>query len=126
MAPDTVPARTVAILDDPETAPHASRMVRVMEDAAKSIGVAVRDAPCHDDTEIEAVMAALAQGGGGLLGSRTPISDKPASVGTMCFPLVIKKPCFFSPPMISARVAGVPMPLASFRRSRRTSSSTKR
>ena len=28
--------------------------------------------------------------------------------------------------MISARVAGVPMPLASFRRSRRTSSSTKR
>ena len=33
---------------------------------------------------------------------------------------------FLQPPMISARVAGVPMPLASFRRSRRTSSSTKR
>jgi hypothetical protein len=38
----------------------------------------------------------------------------------------IRKPCFFSPPMISARVDGVPMPLASFNRSRRTSSSTKR
>ena len=44
----------------------------------------------------------------------------------MCFPWAIRKPCFFNPPMISARVAGVPMPLASFRRSRRTSSSTKR
>ena len=55
-----------------------------------------------------------------------PNSDKPASVGTMCFPWAIMKPCFFSPPMISARVAGVPMPLASFRRSRSTSSSTKR
>jgi putative ABC transport system substrate-binding protein len=40
-------------------------MVRVMEEAAKSIGVAVRDAPCHDDTGIEAVMVALAKGGGG-------------------------------------------------------------
>jgi ABC-type uncharacterized transport system substrate-binding protein len=61
----TPPARTVAILYNPETAPYASRMVRVMEDVAKSIGVAVRDAPCHDDTEIKAVMAALARGGGG-------------------------------------------------------------
>jgi putative tryptophan/tyrosine transport system substrate-binding protein len=61
----TPPARTVAILYNPETAPYASRMVRVMEDAAKSIGVAVRDTPCHDDIGIEAVMAALAQGGGG-------------------------------------------------------------
>ena len=47
-------------------------------------------------------------------------------MGTMFFPWAIRKPCFFSPPMISARVAGVPMPLASFSRSRRTSSSTKR
>jgi putative tryptophan/tyrosine transport system substrate-binding protein len=44
----TPPARTVAILYNPETAPYASRMVRVMEDVAKSIGVAVRDAPCHE------------------------------------------------------------------------------
>jgi putative ABC transport system substrate-binding protein len=61
----TPPARTVAVLYSPETAPFASRMVRAMEEAAKSAGVAVRDAPCRDDTEIEAVMAALAQGGGG-------------------------------------------------------------
>src|SRR5829696_8855274 len=42
---------------------------------------------------------------------RTPNSDKPVSVGTMCFPWAIKKLCFLSPPMISARVAGVPMAL---------------
>ena len=61
----TPPATTVAILYNPETAPYASQMVRTMEDAAKSIGVTVRDAPCHDDTAIEAVMAALPHGGGG-------------------------------------------------------------
>ena len=55
-----------------------------------------------------------------------PNSDRPVSVGTMCFPWAIRKLCFLSPPMISARVAGVPMPLASLRRSRKTSSSTKR
>jgi hypothetical protein len=37
------------------------------------------------------------------------------AVGKACFPWATRKPCFFSPPMISARVAGVPMPLASFR-----------
>src|SRR5215467_1437503 len=58
--------------------------------------------------------------------SRTPNSDSPVSVGRMFFPWAIRKPCLFSPPMISARVAGVPMPLASFKRSRRSSSSTKR
>jgi hypothetical protein len=30
-----------------------------------------------------------------------PESDKPASVGTMCFPWAIRKPCFFSAPMIT-------------------------
>jgi hypothetical protein len=34
-----------------------------------------------------------------------PNSDRPASVGTMCFPWAIRKPCFFSPPMISALLA---------------------
>jgi putative ABC transport system substrate-binding protein len=63
----TPPAATVAILYNPATAPYASRMVRAMEDAAKSIGVTVRDAPCHDDAGIEAVMAALPRGSGGLL-----------------------------------------------------------
>src|SRR5262249_16936444 len=49
------PTTAVAILYNPATAPYASRMVRAMEDAAKSIGVAVRDAPCHDAAGIEAV-----------------------------------------------------------------------
>jgi putative ABC transport system substrate-binding protein len=64
----TPPPAIVAILYNPDTASYASRMLRAMEDAAKSFGVAIRDAPCHDDAGIEAVMAALAQGGdGGLL-----------------------------------------------------------
>jgi putative ABC transport system substrate-binding protein len=62
------PATIVAVLYNPETAPYASRMLRAIDDAARSIGVTVRDAPCHDDTGIEAVMSGLASsGGGGLL-----------------------------------------------------------
>src|SRR3984957_10738086 len=57
---------------------------------------------------------------------RTPNSDSPVSVGTMFFPWATRKACFLSPPIISARVAGVPIPLACFSRSRNTSSSTKR
>jgi putative ABC transport system substrate-binding protein len=60
----TPPTTAVAILYNPATAPYASRMVRAMEDAAKSIGVAVRDAPCHDAAGIEAVIAALPRRGG--------------------------------------------------------------
>ena len=59
----TPPAATVAVLYNPATAQYAGHMLRAMDDGAKSIGVTVRDAPCHDDTEIEAVMATLAQGG---------------------------------------------------------------
>ena len=59
------PARTVAVLYNPATATYGSRMVRAIEDGAKSIGVAVHDAPCHDDAGIEAAMIALPQGGGG-------------------------------------------------------------
>ena len=58
------PATTVAVIYNPEIAPYASHMVQAMEEAAKSIGIAVRNAPCHDDTGIEAVMASLPQGGG--------------------------------------------------------------
>src|SRR5215472_7670397 len=45
---------------------------------------------------------------------RTPNKDRPVSVRAMFLPWAIRKSCLFSPPMISARVAGVPMPLASF------------
>jgi putative ABC transport system substrate-binding protein len=62
------PAKTVAVLYNPKTAPYASRMLLAMQEAANSIGVVVRDAPCHDDAGIEVVMAALAkEGAGGLL-----------------------------------------------------------
>ena len=57
---------------------------------------------------------------------RTPNNFNPVSVGTMFLPWTIRNSCRFNPPMISARVAGVPMPLASFSLSRRTSSSTNR
>jgi putative tryptophan/tyrosine transport system substrate-binding protein len=59
------PATTVGVIYNPETAPYANHMVQAMEEAAKSIGVAVRNAPCRDDAGIESVMASLAQGGGG-------------------------------------------------------------
>jgi putative ABC transport system substrate-binding protein len=36
-----------------------------MEDGGKSFGVSLRDAPCHDDADIDKVITALAQGGGG-------------------------------------------------------------
>jgi putative ABC transport system substrate-binding protein len=58
------PATTVAVLYNPETAPYAGHMVQAMEEAAKSIGITVRNAPCHNDAEIEAVMTSLPQGGG--------------------------------------------------------------
>jgi putative tryptophan/tyrosine transport system substrate-binding protein len=62
------PAATVAVLYNPESAPYAGRMVRAMDDAAKSLGVVLRDAPCHDDGEIQAMMSALARDGrGGVL-----------------------------------------------------------
>ena len=64
----TPPAATVAVLYNPESAPYAGRMVRAMDDAAKALGVVLRDAPCHDDGEIQAMMGALARDGrGGLL-----------------------------------------------------------
>jgi putative ABC transport system substrate-binding protein len=64
----TPQATTVAVLYNPETAPYGSLMVRLLENAAPSIGVTVQDAQCHDDAGIEAVMASLSRGGnGGLL-----------------------------------------------------------
>jgi putative tryptophan/tyrosine transport system substrate-binding protein len=62
------PAQTVAILYNPDSAPYAARMLRALEKGAKAFGVTVRDGPCHDDAEIEALLASLARNGsGGLL-----------------------------------------------------------
>jgi putative ABC transport system substrate-binding protein len=62
------PAANVAVVYNPDTAPYAALMVRAVRDAAKSLAVAVRDAPCHNEEEIEATMAGLARDGhGGLV-----------------------------------------------------------
>jgi putative tryptophan/tyrosine transport system substrate-binding protein len=72
----TPPARTVAVLYNPQTGTYASRMLSALEPAARSMGVTLRDAPCRDDAEIEAVMASLAQAGGaGLLTIAEPFNQ---------------------------------------------------
>ena len=64
----TPPVARVAVVFNPATAPFAGLMLRVIEESAASLGVAVRAAPCRDDDEIEAVMAGLArEERGGLL-----------------------------------------------------------
>jgi putative ABC transport system substrate-binding protein len=72
----TPPARTVAVLYNPQTGTYASRMLAAIEPAARSMGVTLRDAPCHDDAEIEAVMVSLARAdGGGLLTIAEPFTQ---------------------------------------------------
>jgi putative ABC transport system substrate-binding protein len=72
----TPPARTVAVLYNPQTGTYASRMLAAIEPAARSMGVTLRDAPCHDDADIEAVMVSLAQAdSGGLLTIAEPFTQ---------------------------------------------------
>jgi putative ABC transport system substrate-binding protein len=64
----TPPVAHAAVLFNPATAPFAPLYMHTLEDAAASLGVTVRAAPCRDDAEIEAMMAALAgEARGGLL-----------------------------------------------------------
>jgi putative ABC transport system substrate-binding protein len=64
----TPPVAHVAALYNPDTAPYAGLMVRSIRDAAKSLSLTVRDAPCRNDEEVEATMTALANHGrGGLV-----------------------------------------------------------
>jgi putative ABC transport system substrate-binding protein len=64
----TPPVARVAVLFNPTTAPFAGLMLRVTEESARSLAVAVRAAPCHDDAEVEALIAGLArEERGGLL-----------------------------------------------------------
>jgi len=55
------PVARAAVLFNPATTPFADMMVRVIEESAPSLAVAVRAAPCHDDAETEAKMSALAR-----------------------------------------------------------------
>jgi putative ABC transport system substrate-binding protein len=55
----TPPAAHVAVLFNPVTAPFAGLMLRVIEEAAPSLAVAVRAAPCRGDADLAAIMAEL-------------------------------------------------------------------
>jgi putative ABC transport system substrate-binding protein len=62
------PVTSVAVLYNPATAPYAALMMRAIEDAAPSFAITAKTAPCHDDAEIERVIAELApEKRGGLL-----------------------------------------------------------
>jgi putative ABC transport system substrate-binding protein len=64
----TPPVARVAVLFNPSTAPFAGLMLRVIEESARSLAVEVRAAPCHEDAEVEALIAGLArEERGGLL-----------------------------------------------------------
>jgi putative ABC transport system substrate-binding protein len=55
------PVARVAVLSNPETAPYARLMLPSLVDAAPAFGVAVLPAEVHEPSEIDAVMAELAQ-----------------------------------------------------------------
>ncbi len=55
------PVARVAVLFNPATAPYAGLMLSAIEEAAATLKVAVRAAPCGDDAEIEPMMAGLAR-----------------------------------------------------------------
>jgi putative tryptophan/tyrosine transport system substrate-binding protein len=62
------PVSRASVLFNPETAPFAGTMVRAIEMAAPSFGVAARPMPCRDDAGIESMMEQLAlEGGGGVV-----------------------------------------------------------
>ena len=58
----------VAVLFNPETSPQTAQMLHVVENAAPTVAMAVRPAPCRDDASITAALADLArEENGGLL-----------------------------------------------------------
>ena len=64
----TPPVTRVAMLFNPATTPYANLILQAMEEAAPSFAVAVRAAPVNSDSEVDAMMAALArEGRGGVL-----------------------------------------------------------
>ncbi len=56
----TPPVGRVAVLYNRANAPYSGLMLHAIEEAARSLAVAVRAAPVNDDAEIEAMMAGLA------------------------------------------------------------------
>jgi putative tryptophan/tyrosine transport system substrate-binding protein len=56
----TPPVERAAVLYNPPTAPFAGLMLRTIQEAAPTIGIAVRVTPFHDDAEIELLMTEFA------------------------------------------------------------------
>jgi restriction system protein len=66
----------VAVIFNPDTAPHAPMFNRAIEAAAPSFGITVTLAPVHDDAGIEAAIATHArEPGGGLINFPESFSD---------------------------------------------------
>ena len=62
------PIAHMAVLFNPATARYSGLILRNIEQAAPTLGLAVRAAPVNDESEVEAIMADLArEGRGGLL-----------------------------------------------------------
>jgi ABC-type uncharacterized transport system substrate-binding protein len=55
------PVARAAVLFDPKTALYAGLMLREIEEAARSLAVAVQAAPCSDYADVAALMAGLAR-----------------------------------------------------------------
>ena len=64
-----------AALFNPATTPYAALYLNVLREIAPASAVAVEAAPCHDDAEIEAAVAHLAQRRGGLIVLPNAFSD---------------------------------------------------
>jgi putative ABC transport system substrate-binding protein len=69
------PVARAAVLFDPKTALYAGLMMREIEQAARSLAIAVRAAPCSDYAEVAALMAGLSRERGGLLVLRGTFTD---------------------------------------------------
>jgi putative ABC transport system substrate-binding protein len=67
-------SKRIAVIFNPETAPYTQRYLHPFEDAARSFAVEPVTAPVHSDTEIESVIAALAQSEGGMIVMTDPFT----------------------------------------------------
>jgi putative tryptophan/tyrosine transport system substrate-binding protein len=61
LAQITPPVTRVAVLFNPASAPYSGLMIQASEEAARSMAIAVRAAPVNNDSEIEPLMADVAQ-----------------------------------------------------------------
>jgi putative ABC transport system substrate-binding protein len=75
----------ISLLFNPQTAPYADEYLQSAQAAARALGATVIAAPCNSPADIESVLAARAQeGGGGIIGiTDTFLSDHRAQIVTL-------------------------------------------